>query len=81
MAIGITVTLEGLILGPITGASMNPARSIGPAVAVGDYMSLWIYIIGPVIGALVGVAIYAYLRGRAHPEGALPDAEAGESLP
>ncbi len=81
VAIGITVTLEGLILGPITGASMNPARSIGPAVAVGDYTSLWIYIIGPVIGALVGVAIYAYLRGRAHPEGALPDAEAGEPLP
>ncbi len=81
VAIGITVALEGLILGPITGASMNPARSIGPAVATGDFTALWIYVVGPMIGALIGVGIYSYLRGRPHPEGTHPDAEAGEALP
>lgn len=81
VAIGITVVAMGLVMGPITGASMNPARSIGPAVATGDYTALWIYLIGPIVGAAIGVAIYAYLRGRPHPEGALPDAETGEELP
>ncbi len=80
VAIGITVTLAGLIMGPITGASMNPARSIGPAVATGEYTSLWVYIVGPFVGALIGVVIYAYLRGRPHPEGTAPDAEAGGDL-
>ncbi len=81
VAIGTTVTVLGLVMGPITGASMNPARSIGPAVATGDFTVLWIYIVGPILGAGVGVTIYAYLRGRPHPEGAQPDAEAGEELP
>lgn len=81
VAIGITVVVLGLIMGPITGASMNPARSIGPAVATGDYTALWVYLIGPIIGAGLGVAVYGYLRGRPHPEGAHPDAEAGEDLP
>lgn len=80
VAIGVTVTVIGLIMGPMEGASMNPARSIGPAVATGEYTALWVYLIGPIIGAMVGVAIYAYMRGRPHPEGARPDAEAGEDL-
>ncbi len=80
VAIGVAVTVIGLVMGPMEGASMNPARSIGPAVATGDYTALWVYLIGPIIGALLGVAIYAYLRGRPHPEGAHPDAEAGGDL-
>ena len=81
VAIGITVAVIGLVMGLVEGASMNPARSIGPAVATGDFAALWGYLIGPILGALVGVAIYAYLRGRPHPAGAQPDAEAGEDLP
>jgi glycerol uptake facilitator-like aquaporin len=81
VAIGITVVAMGLVMGPITGASMNPARSIGPAVATGDFTALWIYLIGPIVGAGLGVTIYAYLRGRPHPSDAQPDAEAGEELP
>lgn len=80
VAIGLTVVVMGLVMGPITGASMNPARSIGPAVATGDFTGIWIYLVGPIAGALIGVAIYAYLRGRPHPDGAHPDAEAGEDL-
>ena len=81
VAIGLTVAVIGLVMGLVEGASMNPARSIGPAVATGDFAALWVYLIGPILGALVGVAIYAYLRGRPHPTGAQPDAEAGEELP
>ena len=80
VAIGVTVTVIGLIMGPMEGASMNPARSIGPAVATGEYTALWVYLIGPIIGAMLGVAIYAYMRGRPQPQGAPPDAEAGEEL-
>jgi aquaporin NIP len=47
IAIGGTIALEALVLGPVTGASMNPARSLGPAVAEGDLGGLWIYLAGP----------------------------------
>ncbi|HMO00156.1 MAG TPA: aquaporin [Miltoncostaeaceae bacterium] len=63
LAVGATIGLEALVMGPITGASMNPARSIGPAVIAGDAAGLWIYLAGPVIGALAGAAVYAFLRG------------------
>jgi MIP family channel proteins len=75
IAIGGTIGLEALVLGPITGASMNPARSLGPALAAGDFTSLWIYIVGPAAGALIGVAIYEGLRGVPHPAAAPPDAQ------
>lgn len=65
IAIGGTIGLEALVLGPITGASMNPARSLAPALVAGDWTDLWIYIVGPITGALVGVAIYEALRGPA----------------
>jgi len=75
IAIGGTIGLEALVLGPITGASMNPARSLGPALAASDFTNLWIYIVGPVAGALIGVAIYEGLRGAPHPSAAPPDAQ------
>ena len=69
IAIGGTVALDALFGGPITGASMNPARSIGPALASGTWTDLWIYVVGPVIGAALGVLGYTAVRGR-HPLGA-----------
>ena len=75
LAIGATIGLEALILGPITGASMNPARSFAPALVASDWTNLWIYFIGPVAGALVGVAIYEGLRGTPHPAAAVADAQ------
>ena len=62
LAIGGTVGLEALFAGPICGASMNPARSLAPAIVGGHYQSLWVYILGPVAGALVGSFVFAILN-------------------
>lgn len=62
LAIGGTVTLDALIGGPLTGASMNPARSLAPALVSGTWTSQWIYIVGPIAGALLGAAAYALSR-------------------
>lgn len=63
IAIGGTVGLDALFGGPITGASMNPARSLGPALASGTWSSFWVYVVGPVIGAAIGVFAYELVRG------------------
>lgn len=58
IAIGAVVLLEALVFGPITGASMNPARSIAPAIASQHFESLWIYIIAPPIGTLLASVLW-----------------------
>jgi aquaporin NIP len=65
IAIGGTVGLDALFGGPVTGASMNPARSIGPALVSGTLDDLWIYIVGPVLGAALGALAYQLVRGHA----------------
>jgi aquaporin NIP len=55
IAIGSVVLLEAMFAGPITGASMNPARSIAPAVVSGNIADLWIYIFAPIIGCVLAV--------------------------
>jgi aquaporin NIP len=68
IAIGGTVGLDALFGGPITGASMNPARSIGPAVVSGDLHALWLYILAPAAGAAFAGLTYQFLRDeRARP--------------
>lgn len=62
LAIGATVGLEALFAGPICGASMNPARSLGPALVSWTWTAQWIYIIGPMIGAVAGAYVYRWLR-------------------
>lgn len=64
-ALGVSgyIILAGLWSSPITGASMNPARSFGPDVVLGDFSHLWVYIVGPLAGALLAVAIARVLRG------------------
>jgi MIP family channel proteins len=62
IAIGGTVGLDAMFGGPISGASMNPARSIGPAVVSGDLHALWLYIAAPLVGAGVGALAYQYIR-------------------
>ncbi len=63
IAAGGYVVLAGLWGGPASGASMNPARSFGPDIVRGDFSTFWIYLIGPLAGALVAVAIAHLLRG------------------
>jgi aquaporin NIP len=62
IAIGGTVALGALVGGPISGASMNPARSLGPALVSGDLADLWIYLVAPPVGALAAAVAYRYLR-------------------
>ena len=67
IAIGGTVGLDALFGGPVTGASMNPARSFGPALAVGEWSDFWIYVAGPLAGAALGAFAYQLVRGDAQP--------------
>lgn len=64
IAIGGTVGLDALFGGPVTGASMNPARSLGPALAAGEWTDLWIYLTAPVLGAAIGALAYQLVRGK-----------------
>jgi aquaporin NIP len=76
IAIGFTVATNALWGGPISGASMNPARSLGPALVSGTWVDQWIYFVGPMVGATLGAAIYQFIRGQ-HDEAAplLPPVE------
>uniref|UniRef100_A0A0D9WDS1 Aquaporin n=1 Tax=Leersia perrieri TaxID=77586 RepID=A0A0D9WDS1_9ORYZ len=62
LAVGATVLLNVLFAGPISGASMNPARTVGPAIVLGRYTSIWVYIAGPVSGAVAGAWAYNLIR-------------------
>ncbi|MGN6586350.1 MAG: MIP/aquaporin family protein [Solirubrobacterales bacterium] len=66
IAIGGTVGLDALFGGPVTGASMNPARSLGPALVSGELHDLWLYLIAPPLGAALGALAYQLVRGE-HP--------------
>jgi aquaporin Z len=64
LAVGGYVALAGLWAAPVSGASMNSARSFGPALVSGDWMSYWVYVVGPISGALIAVGFAYVLRGR-----------------
>ena len=63
IAIGGTVGLDALFGGPVSGASMNPARSLGPALVGGDLTALWLYLTAPLLGAALGAVAYQLVRG------------------
>jgi MIP family channel proteins len=66
IAIGATVGLDVLVGGPITGGSMNPARSLGPALVSGEMDDLWVYLIAPPVGAILGAFAYTVVRADHH---------------
>jgi aquaporin TIP len=61
LAIGITITIDILAVGPISGAAMNPGRWFGPAVVQGFWDDAWIYWVGPAIGAAIAAVLYNYI--------------------
>ena len=67
IAVGGVVALEALFAGPISGASMNPARSLAPALVSGNLHALWVYVVGPVLGAAGAVPLWRITRGRCEP--------------
>jgi len=72
IAVGATVALLGLVASPISGASMNPARTLGPDIVGADFTGWWVYIAGPVLGAVIAVVIITAVRG-------VPDKEEWEA--
>ena len=64
LGVGGYIALAGLWAAPVSGVSMNPARSFGPALASGDFTSYWVYLVGPVAGMLIAVGFAYVLRGR-----------------
>ncbi|XP_073135415.1 probable aquaporin NIP5-1 isoform X2 [Henckelia pumila] len=69
IAVGATVMLNVLVAGQSSGASMNPVRTLGPALAAGSYKSIWIYFVAPPLGAVAGAAIYTLVKIRGEDEG------------
>jgi aquaporin Z len=64
LGVGGYIALAGLWAAPVSGTSMNPARSFGPALVSGDFSSYWVYVAGPLLGALIAVGCAIILRGR-----------------
>jgi len=62
IAIGSVVLLEAMFAGPVCGASMNPARSLGPAIVSGEIKQVWIYITAPILGAITAIVIYKLIK-------------------
>jgi MIP family channel proteins len=63
IAIGVIITVDILVAGPVSGASMNPARSFGPALISGAWQDSWVYWLGPIAGAILGAIVYQLVRG------------------
>jgi len=69
IAIGGTIGLDAIFGGPVSGASMNPARSLAPGLVAGDLHEIWIYLLAPVVGTALGGLAYQFVRGES-PRGA-----------
>jgi aquaporin Z len=66
LAIGFTVLLAAMFAGPVSGASMNPFRSLAPAILSGHLQHIWIYLTAPILGAILGVLCWNVLKPKAN---------------
>jgi glycerol uptake facilitator-like aquaporin len=78
IAIGGTIGLDAMFGGPITGASMNPIRSLAPALVSGDLYALWLYVLAPIVGASFGGLAYQFVRREQTRPADAPELEASE---
>lgn len=62
IAIGSAVAISSFVVGPLTNASMNPARTLAPAILSGNYSDLWLYFVAPILGAILGAKTYEWIR-------------------
>jgi MIP family channel proteins len=76
LAIAAAVGLAAIAFGPLTGASLNTARSLGPALASGQWQDFWLYVAGPFIGAPLGALVYQFVRGEHTPDVAAAERDA-----
>ena len=67
LAIGLVVAAAIFVALPISGGSLNPARTFGPMIAAGEFSGWWVYLIGPIAGAVAGAAIWEYVLRRGEP--------------
>ena len=84
LAVGGYIALAGLWAAPVSGASMNPVRSLAPDLIRGDMSTTWIYVLGPFLGAMIAVGFESILKGKATAAGSLAaqgDLESGEDAP
>jgi aquaporin Z len=77
LAVGGYIVLAGLWSSPVSGASMNPARSFGPALVSADFHSYWVYLAGPLLGGALAVGVAVLLRGRGGDAGGMAAARGG----
>ncbi|KAJ0765326.1 putative major intrinsic protein [Helianthus annuus] len=62
IAVGSSVCITSILAGPVSGGSMNPARTIGPALASNNFKGIWVYIVGPIFGTISGALCYSFIR-------------------
>jgi len=80
IAVGGVIGLEALFAGPISGASMNPARSLAPALASGNLHALWVYLTAPFLGSAVSIPLWRATRGKCEPTSVQEPIEEGATL-
>lgn len=75
LAIGLTFGFIGMVFGPLTGASVSPARWFGPALVSGEWGGVWPYLVGPIVGALLAVAFFKFVIAKGEADAGGPRSE------
>ena len=69
LAVGFALACGVFIAGPVTGGSLNPARTLGPMILAGEFTAVWVYVVGPIIGAVLAALLYDRFASRSDASG------------